>query len=478
MKTIMRNQLLMPLDHLLQSLSLLDGGKTLLAGVSGGADSVALLHGMALLRESHDFSLTVVHVEHGLRGEESQKDAAFVQDLCRGLHVPLMMFSVDVPKAMRLNHCGVEEAARALRYDCFQKAMAQCHGDALVLAHHGDDQAETVLMHLMRGSGPAGLSGMAQSIPFAGGLLVRPFLSLGHELLKKALEEEGLSWREDETNFKPESLRNKIRLQVMPVLSSMAPGCKNAMNRTALLMMAEEDWWRGETLKWLKVNARMEPALCYLDREALLNQHPAFRRRMVRAFFEQAVSVMSLPQDGDMTVLSFEKTEELLDFIAGRDFRAVNLPGNMRGECSGKRLFLIPPGKVKTSLEVPLSLTGETKFESFRFAAETFKLGMALGDGIRCQALDTRMLAGAVFRTRRQGDTFRLLNGGGTKMLKEVLIDRCVDRPFRDMMPILMRGAEVLWIPGVGPSQTAAMRPDSENGTKLTLLSPLPWDNA
>jgi tRNA(Ile)-lysidine synthase len=476
MKTIMRNQLVMPLAHLLQSLSLLGGGKKLLAGVSGGADSVALLHGMALLRESHDFSLTAVHVEHGLRGEESKKDASFVQDLCRELHVPLLMFPVDVHKGMLLMRCGMEEAARIIRYDCFQKAMAQCSGDALLLAHHGDDQAETVLMHLMRGSGPAGLSGMAQSVPFAGGLLIRPFLSLDHELLKKALEEEGFPWREDETNLKPEGLRNKLRLQVIPALESLVPGCKKAMNRTAYLMAAEEDWWRGETIKWLLANARLEPALCFLDREALVLEHSAFRRRMARAFLEQAVSVMALPHDQDMTALSFDKTEELMACISGHGGNIVNLPGNMRGERSTKRFFLIPPGGAKAVSEVMLSLSGETEFENFRFAAEPWRTGMELGDGIRFQALDKGMLEGAVFRTRRMGDTFRLLNGEGSKPLKEVLIDRHVDRPFRDMLPILARGPEVLWIPGVGPSGTAAILPGTENGTKLTLLSPLPWD--
>jgi tRNA(Ile)-lysidine synthase len=476
MKTIMRNQLLPLLASILQPLSLIGGGKTLLAGVSGGADSVALLHGMALLRESHDFSLTAVHVEHGIRGEESRKDAAFVQDLCRELHVPLLMFSVDVPKAMCLMHCGVEEAARALRYDCFHKAMGECRADALLLAHHGDDQAETVLMHLLRGSGPAGLTGMTQSIPFAGGLLVRPLLSLDHELLVHALEEEGISWREDETNLKPDSLRNKLRLQVMPELESMAPGFKKAMGRTALLMASEEDWWREEIQKWLSMNARMEKALCFLDREALNQQHPAFRRRMVRAFFEQAVSVMALLRDGDMTVLSFDKTEELLYSITGQGSHAVNLPGNARGECSVKRFFLIPPEKKTLVSEAALSLTGETKFEGFRFTAEPWQPGTELGDGVRCQVLDNSMLINAVFRARRQGDTFRLLNGEGTKPLKEVLIEHHVDRPFRDLLPILFRGTEVLWIPGVGPSQTAAIRPGTENGTMITLGSPLPWD--
>lgn len=478
MKTIMRNQLLMPLAHLLAPLGLLDGGKMLLAGISGGADSVALLHGMALLRGSHDFSLTAVHVEHGIRGEESKKDAAFVQDLCLKLHVPVMMFSVDVPKAMVKLRCGMEEAARTLRYDCFQKAMAKCNGGALLLAHHGGDQAETVLMHLMRGSGPAGLSGMAQSVPFAGGLLVRPFLSLDHVLLVKALEEEGLAWREDATNSEPGGMRNKLRLQVMPVLESMAPGCQKAMSRTALIMASEEDWWREQTGNWLKAYARMEPALCFLDREALAHMHPAFARRMVRAFLEQAVSVMLLSKDQDMTALSYEKTEELVSIITGQGGNVVNLPLNMRGECSAKRFFLIPPYGTKPGLEAPLSLTGETVFDIFRITAKPWRPGMELGDGIRCQALDTRMLTGAVFRARHKGDTFRLLNGEGQKPLKEVLIDRRVDRPFRDMLPILMNGTEVLWIPGVGPSQTAAIRPDTENGTLLTVISPLPWDIA
>ena len=478
MKTIMRNQLLMPLTHLLSPLGLLDGGKMLLAGVSGGADSVALLHGMALLRESYDFSLTVVHVEHGLRGEESKKDAVFVQDLCLKLHVPVIMFSVDVPKAMLELRCGTEEAARTLRYDCFQQAMVKCGGEALLLAHHGGDQAETVLMHLMRGSGPAGLSGMAQSSPFASGLLLRPFLSLNHGLLVKALEEEGLSFREDETNSKPDGLRNKLRLQVMPALESMVPGCQKAINRTALLMASEEDWWREQSSNWLKAYARMEPALCFLDREALAPMHPAFVRRMVRAFLEQAVSVMSLHLDLDMTALSYEKTEELLSSISGQGGNVVNLPGNMRGECSAKRFFLIPPCRTGTAPEAPLSLHDETAFESFRVIAQPWLPGMELGDGIRFQALDTSMLHDAVFRTRLQGDTFRLLNGKGKKPLKEVLIDRRVDRPFRDLLPILMKGTEALWIPGVGPSQTAAIRPDTENGTLLTITGRLPWDIA
>ncbi len=478
MKTIMRNQLVPLLNGELAPLHLLEGGKVLLAGVSGGADSVALLHGMALLRDSHDFSLAAVHVEHGLRGGESMKDAAFVKDLCMELHVPLHLYSVDVKKAMQAMRCGLEEAARILRYDCFAKAMQACGAGALLLAHHGDDQAETVLMHLMRGSGPAGLAGMARSVPFCGGLLVRPLLSLRHDTLVQALAEEGLAWREDETNAKPEGLRNSLRLSVMPALHRLSPGCTEAIGRTALLMDSEEGWWREEAFKWLRENARMEPDLCFFQREGFNGHHVAFRRRMARAFLEQAVSIMPVKPDADMTALSFEKTEEMLRCISGYGSSAVNLPYDVRGERSISRFFLIPPQKRLQKAAVPLTLNGETRFEGFSFTAAAWNPGIGPGDGIRCQALDSLMLEGAVFRTRRPGDTFRLLGGEGTQSLKEVFINRHVDRPFRDMLPVLCRGTEVLWIPGIGPSQTAAIRPGTQKGTVLTLLGPLPWDIA
>ncbi len=473
----MRTRLAPLLDRELKSLGLLHGGKALLAGVSGGADSVALLNGMALLRESHDFSLTAVHVEHGLRGEASCKDAAFVKALCESLHVPLLAYPVDAFAAMKALRCGMEEAARILRYDCFAKAMMVCNGDAILLAHHADDQAETLLMHLIRGSGPEGLKGMEKAAPFAGGLLVRPLLSLRHEALIQALAEEGLAWREDETNTEPGSLRNKLRLQVMPEIESLAPGSIAAMGRASFLMAEEADFWREETADWLRTNAYLSPELCFLDREALGKQHPAYQRRMVRAFWEQAVSVMALPQDRGMTTLDFDKTQELLALIAGSGIRAVNLPGNMRGERSTKRFFLIPPGK-KAPLETPLLPEGETRYESFIFTAEPWHPGMDLGDGIRRQALDIRMIKGAVLRTRRPGDSFRLLSGEGKKPLKEMLIDHHVDRPFRDMLPLLARGTEVLWVPGAGPSGTAAIRPDTESGVLLSVKGPLPWENA
>ena len=457
---------------------LLHGGSMLLAGVSGGADSVALLYAMAMLRSSHDFSLTAVHVEHGLRGEASKADAGYVRSLCKSLDVPLKTYAVDARAAMAAHSCGVEEAARLLRYGCFQKAMEELQGAALLTAHHGGDQAETVLMHLMRGAGPDGLSGIAPTAPFAKGLLMRPLLSFKHEDLCNALKEEGVAWREDETNSQPQGLRNRLRLEIVPALEDLVPGCTRAMGRAALLSAAEDDWWRIETEAFLKQNARLEREFCFMLRPPLICCHRAYIRRVLRAFYDASVQKMGILMDRGMVSLNFEKTEELLDCLLGAGDEVVNLPGDVRGERSSTRLFLLSQRAEDPQKEAALSLNGATVFANAVVHAQPWHTGTPLGDGIKCQALDRKALDGAVVRKKRAGDIFPLLNGQGTQKLKDTLSGRGVDRPFRELLLLVAVGSTVLWVPGIGPSGAAAIRPDTEEGILLTYAGLLPWETA
>ena len=447
----------------------------LLCGVSGGADSVALLHLLAMLRETHDFSLAAVHVEHGVRGESSLTDAAFVRELCEKLNVHLYAHTVSVKEAMESLHCGMEEAARILRYDCFRKVMKEAAADALLLAHHADDQAETVLMHLLRGSGPSGLCGMEACIPFENGILVRPLLGFRHETLCLGLEEAGLFWREDETNAEPSGFRNALRLSVMPLLERLSPGCIPAIGRTAHLLAGEESYWRTETADWLAHHSRITREFAFLDRVALMEKPPAYQRRVLRAFSETAACAMEQRLDPDMAVLSFDKTEELLNCLVGNGGIAVNLPGGIRGERSRQRLHLIPSGKQTAIPAVALNFSGNTCFEGFSFHASPWQPLLSLGDGVRRQALDADMLSGAVIRTRRPGDFVKLLGAEGKKPLKEFLIERHVDRPFRDKLPLIAKGSEILWVPGVGPAGGAAITPETSHVLFLTFLGCLPW---
>ena len=372
--------------------------------------------------------------------------------------------------------CGAEEAARILRYRCFQEAMEELHGAALLTAHHGGDQAETMLMHFMRGAGPGGLSGIAKSRPFAGGLLLRPLLSFSHADLCGALLEEGIAWREDETNVQPDGLRNQIRLSVMPLMEKLAPGCTRAMSRAAMLSAAEEEWWQQEAEAYLRDHGRLEKEFCFILRQPLEKQNRAYIRRILRAFHGAAAKKMGILTDRGMVSLDSEKTEEFVECLLGIGDEIMNLPGDMRGERCGTRLYLLSFKEEHARKESPLSLIGSTPFANAVMHAAPWKPGMPIGDGMRSQALDKSALKGAVVRYKQAGDVFPLLNGHGRQKLKDTLSAHQVDKPLRNLLPIVATGKTVLWVPGIGASGAAAIRPETQEGVWLSYEGLFPWE--
>ena len=199
-------------------------GGRVLAGVSGGADSVCLLLVLAALREDLDFDLRAIHIHHGLR-ERAGEDLTFTQDLCAGLQVPCRTRYVDAAAYAAGHGLGVEEACRILRYQCFEQACLEWEAEGpgpdgqngscrIAVAHHMEDQAETVLFHICRGSSIAGLRGM---LPVSG-RLIRPLLEETRDQIETYLREKGQTWRTDETNLDPSYTRNRLRLQILPLL--------------------------------------------------------------------------------------------------------------------------------------------------------------------------------------------------------------------------------------------------------------------
>jgi len=199
----------------------------ILAAVSGGADSVAML---ALLKEAADgqpFTLTAAHFEHGIRAEDSLADAAFVRTLCGEWRIPLIEGHADVPVLAKASSMGLETAARQARYEFLMNAREQAGADYIALAHHRDDQAETVLMHLFRGCGLRGAVGMKA----LDGVLYRPLLNVTKKTLVGYLQMRGIPWREDATNGAADNPRNALRLNVMPEIERIYPGAKGAVCR-------------------------------------------------------------------------------------------------------------------------------------------------------------------------------------------------------------------------------------------------------
>ena len=448
---------------------LLNRGSVLMACVSGGADSVALLLALRELQKADGFSLCAVHVDHGLRGESSKEDRAFVSALCRELGVPLRVFEADVKHSLLKKPGGVEARAREMRYACFQAAFAEAGASALLTAHHRDDQAETVLMRLMRGAGGAGLSGIREESRRMGMRILRPFLSLPKKVLEDALREQACPWREDATNQEADPLRNKLRLNILPQLEAYCPGSGESISRAARLFSLEEDYWEGEIARLMAAPGVFYPGWRCLSLSALSPLHPAVRNRVIRAFWD-ASGPGGLAQRG----LTLEQTEGAAGLVNAPAGSSLNLPGGFLAFRGYRCLHLCGPGPA-----CPAESRALSPDESVPFGENWFRWRKALsgetGDGKTAQAMPASLLARVRVRTRRPGDWITPFGAAGRQSLQDYLVNRKIDRPFRGRLPLLAVESQILWVPGVGAGAPCALGEGEGPGALITLSGPAPW---
>jgi tRNA(Ile)-lysidine synthase len=283
--------------------SLMRAGERVCVAVSGGADSVALL--LALLeanreKEALGVVLSAVHVHHGLRGAEADADEAFVRELCQQMNVPLAVERVDVAGRQVAEREGLEEAARELRYGVFRELMTSGKADVVATAHTLDDQAETVMMKLLRGAWTEGIGGIAPVVEDKGrpGRIARPMLGVRREEVEAYLGYRGQAWREDATNRDLSLTRNRVRHQLMPMLRTFNPGVDLALTRLAEIARDEEAFWQAEVARVLPqvvlpgrpvrgggraVSTVTGNSSCAIEVERLRAMAPALRRRVLRA---------------------------------------------------------------------------------------------------------------------------------------------------------------------------------------------------
>ena len=307
-------------------------GSRLCVAISGGADSVALLTHLVALnglaREGLGAGLTAVHVHHGMRGREADSDAAFVEELCGSLEVPLTVRRVDVPGYARESGETVEEAARTLRYQVFDGLLVEGAADVLLTAHTLDDQAETVLMKLLRGAWTAGLSGIHPVLTRPRGRIARPMLGATRAEIVGYLEGQGRAWREDASNADPAHTRNRLRHAVLPLLRAENPSLDRTLAHVAELAREEEARWEKELARLLPqillpgkpvrgggraVGTAPGSAAVAIELERLRALDGATRRRVLRA----AVAGLG----GSLT---FDETARVLALCGLGEDRTVN----------------------------------------------------------------------------------------------------------------------------------------------------------
>lgn len=426
------------LDCTRKSWRALGAPKRIMAAVSGGADSVALLLVLKALAQEEHLMLLVSHVDHGLR-PDSHQDAAYVASLCDQWGIFCRVLPVQV------DGTG-ENAAREARYQALMRQCALDDVQALALAHHQRDQAETMLLHLFRGSGGTGLAGMeaCRKVSHPDGkemMLWRPFLEIPPELLRNLLMQKGISWREDSTNGEDHYLRNYMRHAVLPAINARIPRAEEAMGRAARVLRQEADYFRQEAEHFLINNACLTSPCRFVQRGPLDQVHPALRRHILR---------MACPVSLDGV-----QTERLMDIHQGQ---TINLPENWRAFCTANRLHFLPPEK-------PEPCPG-------RLVQATLS---GTGDGIRCQMIPKELLPHCQLRFRQAGDRIHPLGAPGEKSLQDYWVDKKVDRPFRDYMPLLCLENRVIWSIGVGPGEEARIT-ENNDGVYLQYEGFLPGE--
>nr|WP_243423651.1 tRNA lysidine(34) synthetase TilS [Anaerotignum lactatifermentans] len=424
-------------------------GERIAVGVSGGADSMALLHLLWRLSVQEEWQVQAVHVHHGLRGAEADADAAYVEETCRCWGIPCTVIRLDVAAEAAKRKLGVEETGRILRYEALRQAAA---GGKIAVAHHANDQAETLLMRLCRGTGMQGLAAMRPVRED----VIRPLLFCGREEIEVYCRQKGILWREDSTNRETAYTRNRLRHQVLPLLEQVHGGSIRHLSEAAELLAAEEDFLEKEAQKAL---AALEER-GGLWAAALLELHPALRRRVLRLAVAQKGSLR------DVTRSHILQLEELLEKESGK---SICLPHGLWAGMEYGRLVLKRQEMAAVGFCHSLEIGGQTAVPELGWLVETEVSLEKPGEFCRDDYTNVfdydKIKRELCCRSRRPGD--RMALRAGSKKLKDLFIDEKIPREERDRKALIACGGEVLWI--VGGRISPAVLPEKDTKRYITV---------
>lgn len=423
---------------------LLEPGDKVLVAFSGGQDSSALLDLLLRFRDEVPIEIRLAHFNHRLR-PSADADQAHAQAVAGKYKLAIVTDSRNVRLYARRRRLNLEEAARTLRHGFLKKAARRMGATKIATGHTLTDQAETVLMRLLRGTGPQGLGGMA---PKPDDLLIRPLIDLERREITAYLDRRGISFRSDETNLDRRYLRNRIRLDVLPSLEAIEPAVVRHLGRLAMILRDEERLLERVTATaWHELLRSMDgrPAL---DAVGLSSLPRALARRVVRKFLSDLC--------GDLRGISFEDVESILGLKNGKEKtvrkglvlrREAGLLFRKRSRVGAKAYEVCWDGKTT------LKLHGA----GLEFQASTIKhepaANLSFDDRHRAYFDKSRLEFPIIVRSRRPGDRYRPLGAPGSKKLKEMLRAKGVPCAVRDILPVFVSAGRIVWVPGLPVSE-------------------------
>ncbi|SHK27282.1 tRNA(Ile)-lysidine synthase [Selenomonas ruminantium] len=443
---------------------LLPQGARILVACSGGADSLALLEILWHLSSRYSWQLAVGHYEHGIRGDDSLADAAFVADFCHQRHIPCFVEHGKAMETAKSRAQSLEQVARDLRYDFLERTCQAQGFGYIATAHHADDQAETVLMRILRGTGIKGLGAMR---PQSGGRypIVRPLLGISKAEILVYCQQQGLDFREDATNFVADCTRNRLRLDLLPQLRrEYNPEISRSLCQLAEMAAETADFLQGEVDRCWQEDAYVRQADHALNQRAVADLHPALQRGLIRKLWEQVTgSVLDLnyQQTGLVRRLLLEGTTGSQQELS-HHYMARLAYGYLTIGSSNSRTNQAEVVQPAADVQVP----GITLWGPWKLTAEWQSEVRGETSPRELYLYPENFAGGLVLRTRKPGDYMRL--PGGCKKLKKLMIDDKVPQAERDMLPLLANGSEIIWM--IGRRRSANCLHGSEDYHRILYL--------
>jgi len=478
-------------------------GAVMVVAVSGGPDSMLLLHALAALNERSDCKpgrLIVAHVHHGFRGQESDEEARFVEQEAARLGLPFEMIRVDAPGLAKREGLNPQAAARQLRYEFLIRTASHYGATHVALAHHADDQAETVLMRLIRGSGSTGLAGMAWSREEEGLLFVRPLLMLRKMEVLHWCSVRDIPYVNDSSNTKRSYFRNRMRLDIIPQLEEENPRLVEALCRMADSLRDEDDYMEAETRRLFQRHVKAVndgrsgdsnaalfiphvQAGYILDRNTFLGLHVALQRRLIKLILNyltrgsdqidfEAVDSARVRAAGECSTTW--RVDVAQDIVFAREYERllwlrIHHDSTEGADC--KTGFTIHRTDAMGQLSLPnnnstlrWTAVAEVKAGSDAGRSESFSAGQHHHGQAWEASFDAEQLCWPlVVRTRQPGDRMRVQGLNGSKKVQDMFVDLKIAPSLRDTIPLVAdANGHIVWIPGVRRSNAAYVKPSTQ----------------
>lgn len=453
----------------IEKFHMIEKGDTVIAGVSGGADSVCLFHVLLQLTDRIGFSLKVVHVEHGIRGREALDDMEFVKDLCQSHNIPCKVYQYDVKKFAKDAKLTEEEAGRKLRYASFEREKQKCSGQIkIAVAHNMNDNAETMLMHLIRGSGIGGLCGIEPVRED----IIRPLLFLRRQEIEKYLSHIGQPYCTDSTNFTTDYTRNKIRLQVLPKLLEVNPQAILHIHQ-ATEKLAEADRFLQQQVDaaWERIVTRDQDKFI-LQVKPLKDTEDYLKGEVIKRVLEECGGSRK-----NISNVHIQSVLKLTDRFSGKE---ISLPYQMKARRVYETIWIQRKESGVISQKKEVLITGSGQYnvsegeETFKISVENKEKHKKIVNKLektytKCFDYD-KIENSLVIRTRKSGDYLMIDEKGHKQSLKSFFINEKIEREVRNQILLVADGSHILWIVGYRCSMGCRVDETTERILKIQRL--------